>query len=45
LLADTVNAGRRQPTSGQHGFGANASPAGLHAALLILLVTLGAGGC
>ena len=44
LLADTVNAGRRQPTAGQHGFGANASPVGLHAALLILLVTLGAGG-
>ena len=45
LLADTVNAGRRQPTAGQHGFGANASPVGLHAALLTLLVTLGAVGC
>lgn len=43
LLADAVNSGRRHAAGG-HGFGATASPRGLHDALLILLVTVAAGG-
>ncbi len=43
LLADSLNSGRHSAT-GQHGFGSGASPDGLHYALLILLVTLTAGG-
>ncbi len=43
LLADAVNSGRHSAT-GQHGFGAGASPNGLHYALLVLLVSLTGGG-
>ena len=34
----------RDSATGQHGFGSGASPDGLHYALLVLLVTLTAGG-
>jgi predicted MFS family arabinose efflux permease len=43
LLADAVNSGRSHAAGG-HGFGATASPRGLHDALLILLATVAAGG-
>ena len=43
LLANALNSGGHAST-GQHGFGSGASPDGLHYALLVLLVTLTAGG-